>query len=433
MSAEPSPVSARPTSKLSLGCLGLFVLGPILFWWFVIHPWSIPRYGAYSGPIEDGYNAYAMHAMYGRTIDFSPDSNTLAYLWSDLTFVRPPGLASRPKTLTEKIELRIRPTSGQQSEWTVPLDSVDLRPDGIYYYQLDAAVKTAPDSQHVGAVCARRLVIADLKEHSQRSLEFPGEYFGGFAWLNGDEIAFSTNNGSMIQFWRYLINDAPEMRKKVYEEPCELGLGPPVPDLRKDQWSPNGRFVTVHKHSGEDSLLDIKSGETHICPYANAYPCWKRDSSAVLLCNTGELGLSTILMDPLTGQSTDLTQAFADEFSENMRLTWVDNRWTPDDRFVLVYKEDATGKERGYLLQPYPCKVLLSNDHILRSSPVPGWVLVQGGDTFHWMDYSGKKTSPIHGWPNDWTWSQDGHLAAKISKRAIEIFAPDLPGKVETK
>jgi hypothetical protein len=51
--------------------------------------------------------------------------------------------------------------------------------------------------------------------------------------------------------------------------------------------------------------------------------------------------------------------------------------------------------------------------------------------TFEWLDLAGEKTAPISGWVNDWTWSDNGRLAAKISGGQVEVFRPELPPNVE--
>jgi len=392
-----------------------------------------PSHHNFSGPIP--------HGGLGGTIDFSPDAKMLAYVWKDASYVNTPKYEGRPCTLTESLEVRVCSVNGTNEELRVSLDSIDLRPDGVLYYSLGCGLQTGPDSKHVAAICARRLVLIDFNARTHQEIEYAGEYFCSFSWLNAYTLVFSTIDKKSLTFWRWQIADPPAKRVKVYAENQEshfenLDNRPPNQNsVGSYQWSPNGRFVTfwsrARQSQGEDALLDLETGAVHTFPFSLFYQCWKPDCTAVLVQDKFSNDDRTLVMlvDPVTGDKLDLTKDFEKEFGSHMKLTFVAPLWTPDGKYVLLYNtsERSTALQRGCLIQLNPFKILMEKDQILRWSPVPGWVLLQGDNTFKWLDYAGNRTANISGWPNDWRWSNDGSYAATISGQKIKIFKPELP------
>jgi hypothetical protein len=131
----------------------------------------------------------------------------------------------------------------------------------------------------------------------------------------------------------------------------------------------------------------------------------------------------------MIGKIDDLSVDFEKAFGRDRDMTLVAPVWTPDGKYVVLYVNSAesTALQTGCLIQPKPFKVAYSTDQIIRWSPWPGWVLLQGSMSFKWINYDGSATAHIQGWPNDWTWSANGHYAAQIHGGKIEILKPQLP------
>ena len=461
---SPRPARFRPIAVISILFTALLFVTALLVaasclrscwvtrlvlsvpWYHIVL--GIPRHYSFSGPIEDGNNALGVHGRYERTIDFSPDGKVLAYIWSDAEFVYPPELGARPCTLTESMEIRVRRLDGDGPEFKIPLDSIDLRPDGITYFGLGVSLQTSPDSQQVAALCARRLVLVDALSGRHRTIEYEGEFFSSFAWMNANEIAFSTSDGEALTFWRYNLASPPAERVKVYTEPSRVIVRDNLPpDLRQDDWSPRGRFVSFVSCTPEgevqQALLDLHTGAIRPFPLRSycLTQCWKHDETAVLVADLISDEKRIVLVNPETMEIEDLTDDFRRTFGDQIHIAMVSPVWTPDDQFVILYrtieyppKNQFTGwrfEHKGYVIRPHPFQVVLQRDEILRWSPFPGWVLVQGGGTFEWLDLAGDKTAPISGWINDWTWSDNGRLAAKIGGGEVKVFRPEIPPEFE--
>lgn len=423
----------------------LAVLGGV----FLLHSWDTEdkrpsdrtSRRTFSGPIEDGHNGLSVHGAYGTTMEFSPDAKHLAYVWQDASYVYTAQYEGRPipLTLTEDLEIRVLSVHGTNEETRLALDSIDLRPKGFPHFYLGASLHFSPGSQYLAAICARRLVLLDMNAGTHRVVQYDGEFFGSFAWLSTNEIAFSTSDGKALTFWRYDVSAPTTGRMRIYTEPSPVvGREGLPPDLRDDQWSPNGRFAAFisfrNTRDGEDVLLDVKTQAIHAFSFSLYYQCWKPDSSALLVNDKFADGSPFYLIDPTTGESQDLTPAFAKEFGPKMNVTLVSRLWTPDEKYVVLYPNEDEGffaRDRGFVVQPVPFEVILSKNQILRRSPIPDWFLLQGLMTFEWIDISGQKTATIQGWVNDWTWSDDGRLAARIDDGHVKIFRPSLPPGVE--
>ncbi len=427
---------------LALGLIAVFMRSC----WITCLVLNIPTHRSFSGPIEDGLNASGIHGRYGRTIDFSPDGTFIAYIWSEAEFVYPPELGARPRTLKEIMNLRVRRLAGDASELDIPLDSVDLRPDGITYFGLGVGLQASPDSRHVVAIVARRLVLVDTQSGEHESIEYDGEFFGSVAWVSANRIVFSTQNADTLTFWRHEISSPPAERAQIYSEPSRVAIRDALPpDLRHDQWSPHGRFVSFtsfkNTNQGEAVLLDTATGKLYTFPFSLRYQCWKHDESAVLVTDILSDSKRITLVEPTTGQTEDLTDTFKKAFGDRLNITMVSPTWTVDDRFVVLYetieyppKNDFTGwkhEQKGHVVQPRPLRVVLTEDKILRWSPVPDWFLLQGQMTFKWIDILGKNTAPIKGWVNDWTWAKDGRHAARLHRGELEVLSPNMPPTAE--
>ena len=388
-----------------------------------------------SGPLHTYGSSVGVRGA-GATIDFTPSGRYLAYIWQEAEYLRPAKLGARPRTLAETMELRLRRMGGDAPERRIPLDSIDLRPEGEVYYTLGACVYASPDSRYVAAATGRRLVIADVETGEHRAISYDGEFFRGCAWLSGSELVFVTNDGQTVSYWRYDINLPAGERVKVYEEPgrrLELHGGLP-PRMHSSGWSPNGRYHTSCRGLRPDHefrIVDMRTGQAQTFAIDASQQCWKLDDSALLVHSRGP-DARVVLIDPVTGQTQDLSAEFRAEFGEEIDFSFAAPVWTPDGQYVVTHTDRPTpgtytGDYRGCVVRPSPFEVVLSRDRILRWSPVPGWVLEQGGRSFKWVAVSAGRTAHIRGWVNDWTWSRDGRLAAKLDGGDIEVLRPEWP------
>lgn len=387
------------------------------------------------------------------TLEFSPDGKFVGYLWRDAEYFHPGHFGARPPTMTDALEVRWFPVGQQDQEQRVPLDSIDLRPDGRVYFGLDGLVRFSPDSRHLGAICDRRLVLIAVRTGHARRLEFPDEHLQGFTWTSSDQIVYITDDEVRMTFWRYTITDPQEMRTKVYQETrprARDALHPPdnpkrLPwHLPRYSWSPDGRSVLFERHPLREkphTFLDLTSGKVVPLMESMSYNTWNPDGSAVLVCGQEKFDLrgpdQVFLVDAHTGRVTDLTGDFEKAFGKKLYITFVSPLWTPDGKYVILYNTEhlppaspdglGRSKDTSYLIQLQPFKIILSNERTIRWSPIPGWVLLQGSNGFEWIDYAGKRKVPLNGWPNNWCWSPDGVHAAEVRGNRVVVFKPTLP------
>lgn len=414
---------------LAGGAYVLWVLSGILF--------PPPRTGRETLPIK-------------ATMCFSPDGNAVAYLYRDATYFFPAELGARPLTMTDSLEIRWFHVKRPAGERSLPLDAIDLRPDGVVYYNLRGRVCFSPDSKRLAGICANYIILVDLQSGSARKIEYDKEYFGSLAWLSADEIVFTTSDEDNLTFWRLGVEDAVEDRWQVYREthtfprstyptyPSRRAHLPP--GLRWDSWSPDRRHVIfARRMPGEEKegLLDLATGTVRTFPLPLYHNYWKPDGSVVLVIDQyGDKG-QIALIDAKTGNATDLTVEFNITFGAGRDITCLG--WTSDEKYVILHNtrhlppatRDGPGRMTwtGHVVQLQPFKLILSSDRLIRPSPIPGWVLLQGDDTFDWMDYAGTRMVELNGWPNDWIWSPDGQLAARVSDAKVVVFHPALPGE----
>ncbi|MDB4673400.1 hypothetical protein OAF27_01170 [Verrucomicrobiales bacterium] len=396
---------------------------------------TTPRDWSFSGALENGGGPLGLYSAHNNTVAFTPDATHVGYIWIDGSYRNIPKPLTRPKVLTllEKAELRIRSVDDKSPETIVLLDAMDLRPEGSRFTGLTAQVHPSRDSQFIAGLCGRRLAVVDLETMAHRMIEYEGELFGSFSWLGGDEVAFSTTNGDSLVFWRANINDLPDNRTEVFRQPSlRQDYDREAPDLLYHKWSPKRRYVTLFGYaeagSPDNLLLDVENGTVHRYKFDLDYQCWKPDDSLLLVNDSLYEPRAVYLIDPSTGEVSDLSDEFRRQFGSDLDVRLVSNQWTPDGAHVLLYTDGgSTAHLRGCIVDPSPFKLIHSQKGILKRSPFPDWVLVQGGNNFGWLNYKNGSTAPIAGWVNDWTWSLDGTHAARIEEGVIQVFEPELP------
>jgi Tol biopolymer transport system component len=372
-------------------------------------------------------------------------------MWLDGTYYYPPELGARPKTLDEALEARWFSMNGPEEELSLPLDTLDLRPEGIVYASLDGAFCFSPDSKSLAAICARHLYVIDLESGESREIHFDGEEFGPVAWIGSREIVYTTDDGTTMRFWRYQIDFPPEGRVEVYQERSRLD-GPRPKVTPRDKlpimhhlgydYSPDGQAVLFESApTYKEALLNLNTGVSYPVLDHALYRCWKPDGSGVLIY--GSRGKAegyerkVLLVNSSDGQVDDLTERFEEVCGEDMDLTFVSPRWLPDGKSVVFYNTTSVpypgsgpptpDGHTSYVVQVDPWRVILTQDGFLRWAPVPGWVLLQGSDDFEWLDYAGTTRARLKGWPNDWIWSPDGKHAAEVRGRNVVVFSPPFP------
>jgi hypothetical protein len=363
---------------------------------------------------------------------FSPDNKQFAYLWRDVLY----RVGERwDSILTDSVEIHWAATAQPEKEQRVLLATADLRTmkgtllhGKINGIEVDFAF--SPDATQLAAVCVQSLLIIDVVTGQSRRLTYPKERFNGFHWLSEQEIAFSTMAEEDSSLWRLKLGkNAKRTLVCRYSGMGTLDEYEPL-ELSQMHWSPDGKYVIP-----QQSLISVLTGKVRTLPENLAEIYWRPDSSVIL----GEQWLhdekthlsteKTLLIDAATGAVRDLTAPFKN-VAEDLTLVG----WTGDGQYFLAYTTssyDQVGnqltEEHGYLLQLQPFKVVLKTDEILRASPLPGWVFLQGGDTMTWLNYEGTRKAPLNGWANDWTWSADGQYAAGIVDGKVSLFQPTLP------
>ncbi|MHC4739166.1 MAG: hypothetical protein ACYS9Y_09715 [Planctomycetota bacterium] len=374
---------------------------------------------------------------------FSPDGKTIAYIYRNRTYEYPTLLASRPLTMTDSLQVRWFQIGSPKDEKSISLDSIDLRPEGKTYYNLDGELCFSPDSQNLAAICAKYIAIIDVTTGDYHKFHYYGEWFGSLRWLSEQEIVFSTEYNQKEVFWRLNINNDKNNRVEIYEEKRNFDTSDSLPPsllahrLANYSFSPNAKYVLFTVSNNDKlalKLLNLETSKTkifHINPHEIS---WKLDGSQVLINDRGD-EQKICLIKTETGEITDLTAEFIRGIDKELPITLVAPLWTLDGKYVIIYSTEEIpkqsggfkGKYTGYLIQPVPFKVILTSDGIIRWSPHPGWVFRQGKGYSEWINYSGTRTAKIDGSPHKWTWSRDRIHAAKIEDGKVVIFKPTLP------
>jgi hypothetical protein len=371
---------------------------------------------------------------------FSPDEKQFAYVWCNGVRNKSSGWKM---TLAETLEVRWHPTEHPESERALPLDSADFRADKGSLLRLEARLTFSPDSKWLAAVSPQAVLLIEVTTGQRRRLHYPKEWFTALEWISDQEIAFSTmEQGEYFQhrmgdksYWRLNITSPDEARKRIHQEETtfpRMAGGRPI-QLDNEDWSPDGRWVIFFSKGGQ-TLLNIATGKRRTLPFTTNYIYWRPDSSAFLMEQNAE-AKRLMLVVAQTGQVDDLTKSVQNALGD------IDiHGWTAEGQFIIGYhhepwiegKPKPEAPERGFLIQPKPFKVFLRKDAPLRQTPLPGWVLVQGGDTMEWLNYAGTRTAPMEEWRSDWKWSSKGTFAAEIDHRErangkVRVFKPHLP------
>ena len=382
------------------------------------------------------YEAGAQGGPKADSLQFSPDGKYLAYLhyryersWAiSKTLPDPVSISLRWRVVGSKAsdqEVLLFPGHIQESNW------IDARSWILLF---------CPDSTQVAVLTPQHIVIVNLSKRSTDVIRLDEPTLIDGAWPTQETLIYLTCNEGRTVVWRQPMPAGGGKVAKGFEE-----MGPDVVygALREHQWSPCGKYTLITSNKDphrETALLDLTSGTLTPLFHSLSYSVWAPDGSALIVRgqHRGQnSGHQIAYVETATGAVTDLTQNFTDAFAGSTDLTFIEPLLTVDSKYLILYSNHDTApkdeltpwthRTRGHLVQLKPWKPVLTTDQILRWSPIAGWVLLQGDDDFKWIDYSGQKTIPLKGWPNDWTWSPGGKWAALVKDRSVELIEPSLP------
>ena len=326
---------------------------------------------------EAGLISYRSSEYRGMVL--SPDGKMVARFWCEGTYRRSWERKVGTRILTEALHVRLYAIASPDREHSFPLDSVDYRPGSAIYWAhlLQGSIHFSPDSSHLAAVSRGGLLVIDVASKQAQRLHFEGERFGGVRWMSSEEIAFSTSTSDAFRFWRYRADDAPEDRRKVYEQ-LPAYEPDPGPLRGDDSWSPDNQSVLIRRPpvTGGHALLDLRSGATHALPYVWQHS-WKRDGSCLLVLTIDREdedveSKKVLLVDVPALKVTDLTQEFEKLVGTGLRLTFP---WWIQDGNRITFREtvvgDATDPWRYHHVQLRPWKVLHADRRSIERSPAP--------------------------------------------------------------
>jgi hypothetical protein len=343
--------------------------------------------------------------------------------------------------MTDALQVRWFPIGSPEDERSVPLDSIDLRPEGKTYYRLDGELFFSPDSQNLAAVCANHIIIINTKTGNINKLHYDGEWFDSLRWLSEQEIVFSTKYDKKTIFWRLNITDNTDNRTKIHEwergYPISDKLPPGLHSLLVFSFSPSAKFVLFTIPRNNDlavKLLNLETGQTRTFPISLCRLAWKPDGTKLLLYLFDEKKF--YLVETETMEITELTEQFLENIGKHVDIDHImlSSLWTPDGKYVVfsvkesVSSQNPFNKYTGYLVQLDPFKIIFSKkQHQFGRSPIPGWIFIREGDTFNWADYAGNLGVRMKEWVPRLVWSPDATHAAKIKDGEVVIFKPTLP------
>jgi hypothetical protein len=367
------------------------------------------------------------------TVAFSPDNKHFAYLWRDSLYQSPEGRGMSTR-LTDTVEIRWASTAHPEKELAAYLASADLRTQKTGYFGrlgIDADFSFSPDSTKLAAVWSRSLLIIDLATRQFQRFAYPNERFSGFRWLSAQEMAFATSNEKGAFVWRLKVGANTQRRLVCQYDESGIEVDWEPLTLFRLHWSPNGHYaVDVNK------LIHVLTGKVRTLPAALTTIYWRPDSTVFLGKQWIEdaqppaSDTNILLIDAATGAVEDFTSRLG-KYCGN----YTPCEWTADGRFFIGNTEasfDAAGNlvstEHGYLFQLKPFQVKLKTKGTSRAAPLPGWFLFNNAGLMKYSNYDGTRTAPLHGWEENWSWSEDGKYAAEItSEGKVKVFQPTPP------
>ncbi len=78
----------------------------------------------------------------------------------------------------------------------------------------------------------------------------------------------------------------------------------------------------------------------------------------------------------------------------------------------------STQTRTGYLAEPDPFRIVFAKNAIIRQSPIAGWLLLQGANSYRWLNEMAIEGVRLDGWLKDkacWAWTGCEGLTVKIA------------------
>lgn len=412
-------------------------------------PSQLPFDRPFSEPLRMGDRTSSTGGLGTDTIAFSPDGEVLAYLWHNGIRRYSERPREMPLMLTESVEIRWFDVGRPDEVRTTLVDEIDLRPSGAHY-NITARLLFSPDSRHLAVVSPKRLIIIELATGDSREIPLEEEEtFRELAWRSSDVPVYAILRGRTETFFRHQFKATPSERQLVYEAELDWvaqthhqpdGFTLP-PGLQEFDWSPDGRLVLIRRRAQQGqpvALLDIDTGT--ITPLSNSISSvmgtsWSNNGAHILIRGSSQphtYGDVVVLVDTRTGQATDMAERFS---------TLVGSAGSPPEVHLpspvwvdanhMIVHDMSWNREPGavnsHLVRLEPWGVVLSTRRYLRPSPVAGWLLLQGGESFDWIDPARAREVHLEGWPNQWVWAPGGRHAAEIRDDEIVLLQPTTP------
>lgn len=333
---------------------------------------------------------------YGEIV-FSPDGDTVAFIWEDSWEMR----LLHVGTPLRSLHLRWCDASDPRSQRSVRLDSLGWK---FSHSSVPVELRFSPDSRHVAAWTAHFLTVVDLSSGRQWRLARFGERVTSFAWLSDHEVGYVTHTNLRGRFgriadrtfWRQNIHKKLDARIRIFRETgAAVGARPTVYDYPIEHWSPKGRYVIfTSSRFGRFHLLNVADRTERVLGGTDAYlpgdVSWTPDGSKVfciihIYTRSPNGSIGAFLAEAATGKTLDCTAQFAkvfgnDRFRSSYRLEPV---WTCDGRYVLL----NNFRHGGYLIQPQPWRAIAVGRQAAKQLrdkythppwvfrlPFPGWV-----------------------------------------------------------
>ena len=378
------------------------------------------------GVLRNGFRGWG--GKYSDTIEFSPDSRTVAYLWSEGTYGPPLPTDERPRerTLAESITLRWFDVDNGAPERKLQLQAASLGSSGAAGYNLSASLAFSPDSRLIAAVSPGRLAVVDRATGAVRDLGGRDCRFGSVRWRSPHQIVFATQQDKELVFREVDLDDRDDVGRVLYQEEQRP---PMMPDaLVEVPWSPLGRHAIVG-----DALIDLSTAHKQTYETSLSSASWDPSGKQLLLHDAWAAGAGvrdgskTLLVQLDQGVVTDLSLQFRDAVGHvPIELDPDGHAWI-DGAHVIAHDPDY---KRSFLLRLAPPRVILAVDGMLRPTPLAGWLVLQDTNNHfrercEWIDISGRHGGVLPGWPPEWAWAPDGRHAVEVRGEKVSIV--DVP------
>ena len=370
-----------------------------------------------------------------RILDFTFDSSLLGYVWVEATYSRRRWPLDGPVKMNERVQFRIRSVNDTTPEVSLPLYQYEATTDSWRAASGKATVHASPDSSHIAALCATKLILYDPSSQSHQMIEYQGEFFRSFSWRENGEVAFATSDNHSTIFWKALASELPSGRQEVFrigiQQQFEAELPPLFPDHR---WSPRGRFVsfrdTIARVTHRELMIDFDTLQVHEFDFSLFDQNWKPDESLLWIQyqDWKTKYISIRLFESESGDVSDISESLENAIGPTKDLSLFNSFWTVEGKHLLMnLGHGRTHDPLSYVIKAKPFEVVSVHRSELNWSPAPNWVFIRETDRYRWFNLMDASFGTTVASVNSDSWSPDGRYFVEIKGGDVWVIESENP------